>query len=72
MKMEWPGCEHKLAGLQYRALAHLAHYYFLTEEQVAKDVLKSWMTWLSSRILGDGAGWKVPLGLRQGHGDLRV
>jgi hypothetical protein len=48
------------AGWQYRALAHLAHYYFLSGDSVAKGVLDNWMAWLSTRILANGAGWKVP------------
>ena len=48
------------AGFQYRSLATVGHYYYLTGSSTALTVLDRWMAWLDSRILPDGAGWKVP------------
>ena len=54
------------AGFQYRALAQVAHYYYLTGSTNAKGILDSWMSWLSTRILDDAGypsepkGYKVP------------
>lgn len=48
-------------GFMYRALAQLAHYYYLSADPVAKTVLDNWMTWLDTiGIQADGDGWQVP------------
>ncbi len=44
------------AGFQYRALAGLAHYYWLSGSVTAKAMLDNWMTWLNARITDVGPG----------------
>ena len=51
------------AGFQYRAFAHLAHYYFLTGDQKAKSILVKFIAWTKNNWKVDGSKISIPMEL---------
>lgn len=43
-------------GFQYRAFAHLAHYYYLTGDKRAKRILETFTKWIKSKTRKDRDG----------------
>lgn len=57
----WPDYPEAASGLgQYWAFMRLAHYYFVSHDNTAKNVLDNWVTWFEENIVADGLGWKIP------------
>lgn len=57
-QMEW-------GGWQYRILAQLAHYYYLTGDTTAKDVLWDAFSWISDNSWTDVDRLRIPNGVKR-------
>ncbi len=62
---DYPETRHALGQLW--AFYRLAEYYFVSSDASAWSVLDHWLTWLSTYVVADGAGWKFPIWFGEEH-----